>query len=639
VFLDVDGIQERMRRMPRILKRALKNSNLYVMIVADAFMVSAALFLAFLLRYDGHLSGKTPQLLVTMLPVYITVKLVVFYFFGLYRGMWRYTGLRDFKNMVGSVGLSSLVLTAYLMFVYRFEGFSRSVIAIDFVLTFILVGGIRLGVRMMLNRDSEGLFQGLAGRNNYAGFRKIMVIGAGNGGEKAVRDMLDNLSMKMYPVGFLDDDRKKWGKSIHGVRVLGGIQSIMKHLDLFDESMIAMPSATGEQIRRVVSLCYESGKRYFIMPGLGEMMSGGGVSVKAVRKVRYEDLLGRELIQMDAEVIRRTYRGKRVMVTGAGGSIGKELIRQVANQHPGALGLIDFSEYNLFKVETTTRQQFEFIPVNSYLVDIRSEGSARRALEEFKPDVIFHAAALKHVPMQEMNPWEAVLTNVQGTRNLISAAREIAPERFVLVSTDKAVRPSSVMGATKRVAEMMVGCGGENAETRFVSVRFGNVLGSSGSVIPLFMEQIKSRLPITVTHPDITRYFMSVSEAAQLILQAGAMGEGGEIFILDMGKPVRIADMARDLIRLNGFEPDKDVSIRFIGLRPGEKLHEELITEAEGIVSTHHDKISVIRGNHCNFTSVNGHIDDLINAAHTFDTRLIKQKLKEIVPEYTPSEN
>jgi FlaA1/EpsC-like NDP-sugar epimerase len=325
------------------------------------------------------------------------------------------------------------------------------------------------------------------------------------------------------------------------------------------------------------------------------------------------------------------------MVTGAGGSIGKELVRQVAVHHPGALGLVDFSEYNLFKVETTTRQQFEFIPVKSYLVDIRSEKSARRVFEEFKPDVIFHAAALKHVPMQEMNPWEAVLTNVQGTRNLISAAREIAPERFVLVSSDKAVRPSSVMGATKRVAEMLVGCGGDGAKTRFVSVRFGNVLGSSGSVIPLFMEQIKSRLPITVTHPDMTRYFMSVSEAAQLILQAGAMGEGGEIFILDMGKPVKIVEMARDLVRLNGFEPDKDVPIRFIGLRPGEKLHEELITEAEGIVSTHHDKINVIRGLPCDFISVNGHIDTLINTAHTFDGKLIKEKLKEIVPEYTPS--
>jgi FlaA1/EpsC-like NDP-sugar epimerase len=625
--------------MTRIFKSTFKNPNLYVMIAADALMVAAALSLAFLLRYDAHLSGKTLRLLITMVPVYIAVKLTVFYFFGLYRGMWRYTGLRDFKNIVASVALSSLVLTAYLMFAYRFEGFSRSVIAIDFVLTFILVGGIRLGVRMMLNRDSEGFFQGLTGRNRYSGFRKIMVIGAGNGGEKAVRDMLDNRSMKMCPVGFLDDDRKKWGKSIHGVKVLGGVNSIMKHLDLFDETMIAMPSATGEQIRRVVSLCYESGKRYFIMPGLGGVMNGAGVSVKAVRKVRYEDLLGREIIQLDTEIVKSTYQGKRVMVTGAGGSIGKELIRQVAGQHPGALGLVDFSEYNLFRAETTTRQQFEFIPVNSYLVDIRNERSVQHALDGFKPDVIFHAAALKHVPMQEMNPWEAVLTNVQGTRNLISAARQIAPERFVLVSSDKAVRPSSVMGATKRVAEMLVKCAGEGADTRFVSVRFGNVLGSSGSVIPLFMEQIKSRLPITVTHPDMTRYFMSVFEAAQLILQAGAMGEGGEIFILHMGKPVRIADMARDLIRLNGFEPDKDVPIRFIGLRPGEKLHEELITEAEGIVSTHHDKISVIRGINCDFTSVNGHIDTLINAAHTFDIRFIKQKLKEIVPEYTPSES
>ncbi len=624
--------------MAHILKKPLKNPNLYFMIFADALMVTAALYLAFLLRFDGKMPALYVEPFKNILWIYIILKLVVFYFFGLYRGMWRYTGLRDLKNIVAAVALSSLVLTAYLMFFYRFEGFSRAVIGIDFVLTFIFIGGIRLGVRVLLNKEAEDFFKSLAGKGGDGGFRKIMVIGAGNAGEKVVRDMLDNRSMKMRPVGFLDDDRSKWGKSIHGVTVLGGIDSIVKYLDQFEETVIAMPSASGDQVRRVVSLCYETGKRFLIMPGLGEVMNGG-VTVKAVRKVRYEDLLGRDLIQLDAELIRNTYQGKRIMVTGAGGSIGRELVRQVAVQHPGSLGLLDFSEYNLFRVETTTRQQFEFIPINSYLVNIRDERSLVRTLRDFNPDVIFHAAALKHVPMQEMNPWEAVLTNVQGTRNLISAAREISPERFVLVSSDKAVRPSSVMGATKRVAEMLVECAGRGIESRFVSVRFGNVLGSSGSVIPLFMEQIKNRLPITVTHPDITRYFMSVSEASQLILQAGAMGEGGEIFILEMGKPVRIADMACDLVRLNGFEPGKDVSIRFIGLRPGEKLHEELITEGEGIVSTRHDKIRVIRGRHCDFISVNGHIDELIDTARTYDIKLIRQKLKEIVPEYSPSEN
>lgn len=624
--------------MKRILDKGLWNRNFFLMITVDAFLVTGSLFLAFLLRFDGRLPALYVPVFINMLPGFVLVKLSVFYLFGLYRGMWRYTSLRDLKDVITAVSLSSLVLTAYLLFFYRFVGVPRSVIAFDFVLTFLFIGGIRVAVRVLLNRGSGGFLLGFSGKGETGGPRRVLLIGAGNAGEKAVRDMLDSSSMKMGPVGFLDDDRSKWGMSIHGIKVLGGVDSIMSRVDRFDEVLIAMPSASGEQVRRIVSFCYETGKRYLIMPGLDEIMNGR-VSVKAVRKVRYEDLLGREVVRLETELVKQTYRGKRVMVTGAGGSIGRELVGQVAAQHPGALGLLDFSEYNLFRVEINTRQRFEFIPVTSYLVNIRDEKSLRRALLEFKPEVIFHAAALKHVPMQELNPWEAVLTNVQGTRNLISAAREIAPDRFVLVSTDKAVRPTSVMGATKRVAEMLVECVDEAVDTRYVAVRFGNVIGSSGSVIPQFMEQIENRLPVTVTHPDITRYFMSVSEAAQLILQAGAMGEGGEIFILDMGKPVRIADMARDLIRLNGLEPDMDVPIRFIGLRPGEKLYEELITEGEGIVGTRHEKIRVIRGRHCDFTVVNGHIDKLVRAAQTYDAALIRRKLKEMVPEYTPGEN
>lgn len=620
--------------MGGFFNRALWNRNFFLMVTADACLVGASLFIAFLLRFDGRLPDEFFGSFIGMLPVFIPIKLFVFYLSGLYRGMWRYTSLRDLKNVIAAVTLSSLILTAYLIFFYRFVGVPRSVIAFDFVLTFLFIGGVRVAVRVSLNRGLGGFLDGLSMKGE-AGSRGVLVIGAGNAGEKAVRDMFGSSFMKMNPIGFLDDDRSKWGKAIHGVPVLGGIDSIMSHLDKFDEILIAAPSATGDQMRRMVSVCFETGKRYMTMPGLGEIMDGR-VSVKAVRKVRYEDLLGRNVVRLETELLRQSYQGKRILVTGAGGSIGRELVRQVAAQHPSMLGLLDFSEYNLFQVETTTRQRFEFIPVLSYLVNIRDEGSLRRALEEFKPDVIFHAAALKHVPMQELNPWEAVLTNVGGTRNLISAVGDLALDRFVLVSTDKAVRPTNVMGATKRTAEMLVECVDGAPGSRFTAVRFGNVLGSSGSVIPLFMEQIKNRLPITVTHPDITRYFMSVSEASQLILQAGAMGEGGEIFILDMGKPVRIADMAKDLIRLNGLEPEQDIPIRFTGLRPGEKLYEELITEGEGIVATRHEKIRVIRGRHCDFEAINGHIDELIRAAHTFDALLIKQKLKEMVPEYTP---
>ncbi|RPH52560.1 MAG: polysaccharide biosynthesis protein, partial [Desulfobacteraceae bacterium] len=354
------------------------------------------------------------------------------------------------------------------------------------------------------------------------------------------------------------------------------------------------------------------------------------------RDVKFEDLLGRDEVRLDTDLIGRTYRSKRILVTGAGGSIGSELVRQVGHYNPGALALLDFSELNLFKVEYRTRRQFEYIPVQAYLVDIRNEANLRRMFSEFKPEVVFHAAAYKHVPLQELNPWEAVLNNVFGTLNMVKIAKETGVKRFVLVSSDKAVRPTNVMGATKRVAEMFVECINGESGCRFVAVRFGNVIGSSGSVIPLFEEQIAAGMPVTVTHPEVTRYFMSTAEASQLILQAGAMGEGGEIFILDMGKPVKIADMARDLIRLHGLEPEEDVPIRFVGLRPGEKLFEELITEGEGIVPTTHEKIRVLRGRHCEFTQLNEKIDALVEAALAYDAPMIKARLKDIAPEYTP---
>jgi FlaA1/EpsC-like NDP-sugar epimerase len=353
--------------------------------------------------------------------------------------------------------------------------------------------------------------------------------------------------------------------------------------------------------------------------------------------VKFEDLLGREEVRLDAELLNRTYRDKRILVTGAGGSIGSELIRQLGRYHPSALALLDFSEYNLFQIEMATRRRFEYIPVQAYLVDIRNKENLRRAFAEFKPEVVLHAAAYKHVPLQELNPWEAVLNNIRGTQNLVTIAKETGVERFVLVSTDKAVRPTNIMGATKRVAEMFVECVNGGSRCRFVAVRFGNVLGSSGSVIPIFEEQIAAQMPVTVTHPEVTRFFMSTAEAAQLILQAGSMGEGGEIFILKMGEPVRILDLARDVIRFNGFEPEKNIEIVFTGLRPGEKLYEELITEGEGIVPTRHEKIMVLTPDQCNsHDRLGDQIDELIRIADTFDIPAIKAKLQEIVPEYTP---
>jgi FlaA1/EpsC-like NDP-sugar epimerase len=349
------------------------------------------------------------------------------------------------------------------------------------------------------------------------------------------------------------------------------------------------------------------------------------------------DLIGREEVRLDEENIKEYLLGKRVMITGAGGSIGSELVRQISRFKPQALALLDFSEFNLYQVEMECRGRFKGIDVQAYLVDLSNLRPTRRVFRDFKPNVVFHAAAYKHVPMQEVNPWEAVYNNVLTMRHLVGCSIDCEVDKFVLVSTDKAVRPTNVMGATKRICEMISSFVDGNSKTRFISVRFGNVLGSSGSVIPLFQQQIARGGPVTVTHPEIIRYFMSIPEAAQLILQAGAMGKGREIFILKMGEPVRILDLAKEVIKLSGYESEKDIEIVFTGLRPGEKLYEELITEGEGIVPTRHEKIMVLQSNHCgNYADLSAHLDELIRIADTYNIPVIKAKLKEIVPEYTP---
>ena len=622
------------------MRNLVRSRNFYLMLLLDASLVAGAYYLAFYLRFDGDIPEGFLWLFSRSVAPLVVLKILIFFAFGLYRGMWRFTGLNDLRNVVAASLAATMTMIVYFTLLGRALGFPRSVFVIDFVMTLMFVGGARVAVRLIMNRGS-GLPEGLWGADRSR--KRIMIIGAGNTGEKVVREMMDSPAMKMRPVGFLDDDRGKLGKAIHGVPVKGVTTELGKFQHEFDEVLIAIPSVKGPQMRAIVAACDKVGKRYRIVPNIGEVI-GGQISIKTIRDVRYEDLLGREEVSLDSALLNRIYRGKRIMITGAGGSIGSELVRQAAKYQPAALGLVDFSEYNLFQVENDSRRRYEYIPVEAYLVDIRVERAVRRAFAAFKPDVVLHAAAYKHVPLQELNPREAIFNNVKGSRTLVRIAGENGVERFVLVSTDKAVRPTNVMGATKRVAEMFVECmngGGGNANNggtrcRFMAVRFGNVLGSSGSVIPIFQEQIAQRLPVTVTHPEVTRYFMSTSEAAQLILQAGAMGEGGEIFILDMGQPVRIADMARDLIRLHGLEPDRDIPLRFTGLRPGEKLYEELITEGEGIMTTRHEKIRVIRGRHADCVFLNAQIDELIACAETYDIPAIKAKLQEIVPEYTP---
>lgn len=615
------------------MRTIFSSRNFYIIILLDATLVAAAYILSYCLRFDGMIPPERWVNIKDTFLYVIPIKLICFSFFGLYRGMWRYTSLDDLKNAFFGVSCSSAIIVLVILFVYRFQGFSRSVYMIDWGLTLFMVCSIRIAIRLYYAGTISTFKEDISQTKHP--MKKLLIIGAGDAGEKVLREIKAMPWLNIHPVGFLDDDTAKQGKTIHGVQILGGIEDIGGISKSYDEILIAMPSVRGSRMRKIVSLCEETGAVFRTVPGIWELVEGR-VSVKSTRKVRLEDLLKREEIHLQQDDIRKYIQERRILITGAGGSIGSELVRQVCRFNPQELALLDVSEENLFKIEMESRQRYGFISLSSYLVDIKNRKNVDRVITTFCPEVIFHAAAYKHVPIQEMNPWEAVYNNILGTRNLIESASNNEVDRFVLISTDKAVRPTNVMGATKRVAEILIQCMNGSSHTISMAVRFGNVLWSSGSALPLFQKQISQGGPVTVTHPEMVRYFMSIPEAVQLVLQAGSMGTGGEVFILDMGEPIRIVDLARDLIRLNGFEPERDIPIQYTGLRPGEKLYEELITEGEGIVPTEHKKILTLKAEMCDRETLSRKVDELLVIANTYDAVAIKEKLREIVPEYTP---
>jgi len=617
------------------MKHIVRNRNFYFMLLIDALLVVVSYVTAYWLRFDGEIPPEEWINIKQTLPLIIPTKIAFFLFFNLYRGMWRYTSLIDLINVFKACSASSAIIVLVILYTSHIIGFPRSVFVIDWVLTILLIGGIRFGIRLALTNHISTLLS-FRSIQSSSSAKKLLIIGAGDAGEKVLREIRDNPVVKIEPFGLLDDAREKQGQTIHGVRVLGFIEDIPNLPDEYDEILIAIPSARGDEMRRIVTLCKQTGKKFRTLPSIGELIEGR-ISVNAIREVTLEDLIGREEVSLDQEGISRFISGKRILVTGAGGSIGSELVRQIGRFHPEAIGLLDFSEYNLYQVEMDCRRRLLHSAVHPYLADIRDRELMGRIFSDFKPHTVFHAAAYKHVPMQEHHPREAFRTNVLGTKNVSEAALESQVERFVLVSTDKAVRPTNVMGATKRLAEMLTQSINGSQRTRFMAVRFGNVIGSSGSVIPLFQQQLARGGPLTVTHPEVTRYFMSIPEAAQLILQAGTMGEGGEIFILDMGKPIKVVELARDLIRLHGLEPDRDIPIEFIGLRPGEKLYEELITEGEGIVPTGHKKIMVLRGTVEDRDRLRQNIEEMSQISRIGEKDAIRKKLQDIVPEYQPA--
>ena len=628
----------------------LRNLNFYLMVLGDMVLFVLAFVGAHLVRFDFELSADMVSQIVSLLPILVPAKTITFCFFGLYRGMWRYSGIFDVWRLLKAMVLSSLVIVSIILFFYRFQGYSRGVFLIDAGLTFLFTGGLRIGIRFLYN---ENLFKKTKGDDvafwSRSGRKAVILVGAGDAGEKTYRELVENNSLKYKVVGFVDDDQRKRGCLIHGVPVKAPVSRLPRFVAELgaQEIFITLPSATGEQMRRIIDACKKSMVPFKTLPGLGELITGK-VSIKALRDVSYDDILGRGQVKLDLETIQDYIKGKCVMVTGAGGSIGSELCRQIVRFVPKTMVMVDHSEANLYAIQMELQHKLHFNDYVPILENVQYSSVADMLVEQNRPQIIIHAAAYKHVPMMENNPWEAVFNNIIGTQKIMEAAASHGVRRLVLVSTDKAVRPTNVMGASKRICELLMQTYHGQNGTLMMSVRFGNVIGSSGSVVPLFREQIARGGPVTVTDSEVTRYFMTIPEASQLILQAGSLGEGGEIFILKMGTPVKIDQMARDLISLSGKEPGKDIEIVYTGLRPGEKRYEELITEGEGILPTSHNKIMVIRPNE----RWNGHGDKeafhswlmrgiakLQKAALRHDASCIRSSLKELVPEYQPSDN
>jgi FlaA1/EpsC-like NDP-sugar epimerase len=612
----------------------------YWMVLSDAIVFVLAFLIAYLFRFEFSLHQNEIRQLMMVLPWLVPLKIAVFFAFDLYKGMWRYTSVRDFWHLAEASCLSMLVVIALVYIVTSFRDFSLAVFLLDGVLTFLLAGSLRMAIRTFFSSQMR--------INYYPKTRhrkKILIIGAGDAGEKILREIFDNYQLHYELIGIVDDDLRKQGRSIHGVPILSPVEQLPTIVEdgKIDEVLIAIPSASGEQMRRIVDICKRSDVFYKTLPGIGEIIDGQ-VSIKVLRDVKYEDLLGRPAVILDTEGIRNYLDSKTVLITGCGGSIGAELCRQIVRFQPRSIILLDASEENLFRIQMEIQTELYYPRCEAVLGHVQDEPLIKSVFQRYHPQVVFHAAAYKHVPMLEKNPWEAVSNNILGSRVIMEASLKNGVENFVLVSTDKAVRPINVMGASKRITELLLQSYQGNG-TRFMAVRFGNVLASSGSVIPLFRRQIEQGGPVTVTHPEVTRYFMTIPEASQLIIQAGALGAGGEIFVLEMGTPIRIADMAKDLIRLSGKEPEKDIKIIYIGLREGEKLHEELITVGESIVKTDHEKIYMLTTN-VGFNGLknqdtfrhwlNGELELLNKAAVRHDSQAIKKKLQDIIPEYQP---
>lgn len=575
-----------------------KHHSLYLrgrhFLLIDIALIALSYFLSYVVRFDlsTYQEYYEPYSLLTL--ALIMVRLPVFYYAGLYRRLWRYASVKELVEIVFAVSVgSSLVLAIFigLNFLHLFPlytSFPRSIFALEWLLTLLFVGGSRFAIRII----GEGW---QSGPRTSSGLKTTLIIGAGDAGVALAREMQTSRHVQLTPVAFVDDDPHKIGRQIRGLPIIGSrqqIQAIASQTQA-EVAIIAMPMASGKVVRETVEQCHAAGLETRIIPDMYELLNERTV-VKRLRGVQLDDLLRRETRANDTAFTPNYLTGQRVLITGAGGSIGSELCRQIARYQPSQMILLGHGENSIFQIHNEILSRFSNIKCDPIIADVRSLKRLTDIFQRFNPDIVFHAAAHKHVPLMEMNPSEAITNNVFGTRNVLTVCEETDVKQFVLVSTDKAVRPASIMGSTKRLAEILVLEAAQRTGKAFVAVRFGNVLGSRGSIVPIFQNQIAAGGPVTVTHPDVKRFFMTIPEATQLIIRAGALGRGGEIFVLDMGEQIRIVDLAIDLIRLSGLEVNRDIDIVFTGLRPGEKLEEELFAPDETYNTTLDERLFVI---------------------------------------------
>ena len=613
-----------------------------MIILAHIIAFACSLMLSFLVVHKMQFSPPNPNekwlhLYLPLLLFFLVVKLTVFGLFKQYRGWWRYVGISDLRDIFRASLISTFIIVLLWFIVGRIDAVranlppdmkrpAEGVCIADMFATVLMLGGLRIVIRLYYEefRTAE------AGR-----LKRFLIVGAGNAGEALLRE-IHRMPVAQYEVvGFIDDDAIKKGTNIHGIPVLGPVEQLPEVCEErnIEEIAIAMPSSSHQQLRRVIQVCEGTKIRFRTVPSITDIASGK-FRVSQIRDVDINDLLGRETVQLDLDLIEAFAKDKTILVTGAGGSIGSEMCKQLCNFTPKLLLLIEQAENPLFYIERELRKQFPAVLIKALICNITDRTRVDEIFENYKPQVVIHAAAHKHVPLMELNAGEAIKNNIVGTQVVADAADNSGTANFVMISTDKAVNPTSIMGSSKRIAEMYIQDLNRTSETHFVTVRFGNVLGSDGSVVPIFKKQIAEGGPITVTHPEMKRYFMTIPEASQLVLQAATMGKGGEIFVLDMSEPVKIVDLARELITLSGFRPGEDIEMVFTGPRVGEKLFEELSIEGEDMQRTRHPKISIWKNIPMDREGLRAGINELVNIAKAQNNSQIVQKIKELVPEY-----